>query len=264
MSTLNPYVRVEKRPLYASDSMKSGGFTVRVADDTDPTGWKEAGVVSEDYLLVPNAEVRSIAEEIADRSQFNFEEEKIFFDGKRYSLALVARNEGLVEPLVGDFIGLGLLFENSYDGSRKLAASLFAYRLACKNGMLVPSLFRQVRFKHLRSSSGWQGDVNRALSMLAMAPAGLEKFARASRKLASMRISAGRLREIRQKAVPKLPVTLWGRTLDRFVNEESLDGFGLLNAVTYVTWHDEKPSASTFGHNEYASTGLVNYALSLN
>src|SRR5690606_41838713 len=99
------------------------------------------------------------------------------------------------------------------------------------------------------------------LAMIAAAPAGLARFAEAARSLASMRVSAGPLQEIRRDVLPRLPVTLWGKTIDRFLAHESLDGFGVLNAVTNVTWHDPSPSRATYGHNEYATTQLVRYAL---
>lgn len=258
---VDPYLHVEMRPLYAADAMRSHGRTVRITDTSDPSGFREVGLVSPDYVLVPNADVRDLALEVAARSGLGFEVEQTFFDGKRYALSLVSRDRGLVETRVGDYVGLGLRFENSYDGSTKLSASLFAYRLACKNGMLVPELFERVAFKHLRSISGWEDEVQRTLRMVGSSAAGLERFAHAARALASMRVGAGRLREIRQEVLPKLPVTLWGKTIDRFLAHEQLDGFGLLNAVTNVTWHDPNPSASTYRHNEYATQQLVRYAL---
>lgn len=264
-NTPDPYAPIEKRSLVTHDGMRSNGYTVRLADEAAPTGWREVGVVSQDYLLVPNADVRDLAFEICDRSGIVFEEEKVFFDGKRYALALAAKEDHASNPLVetrpGDYVGLGMLFENSYDGSRRLSASLFAYRLACSNGMLVRDLFKRVAFRHTRSSRGWEGEVERALAMLAGAPRGLERFAEGARNLTSMRTSASRLREIREAVLPKLPVTLWGKTMDRFLLAEQLDGFGLLNAATNVLWHEERPTASMFGWNEYAASGLVSYAL---
>src|SRR5690606_4046515 len=128
---IDPYAPIEKRSLWTTDSMRSGGYSVRVADPSSPSGWAECGVVSADYLVVSNAEVRDVAREIASRSGLRFAEEKTFFDGKRYALDLVAKDDGLVEARVGDHVGLGLRVENSYDGSRRFGASLFAYRLAC-------------------------------------------------------------------------------------------------------------------------------------
>lgn len=258
---LDPYAPIEKRSLWTTDAMRSRGYSVRLQDPASPTGWRECGVVSDDYLVVPNADVRDLAREIAGRSGLRFSEAKTFFDGKRYALALVAKEDGLVETKVGDFVGLGLRVENSYDGSRRFSASLFAYRLACSNGMLVPSLFKRVTFRHTRASAGWDEDAGRALAMIGASHHGLTRFAEAARALASMRVSAGRLREVRQAVLPKLPVTLWGRVLDRFVLHEELDGYGLLNAVTNVTWHDPSPTAATFEHNEASASALVAYAL---
>ena len=79
--------------------------------------------------------------------------------------------------------------------------------------------------------------------------------------LAAMRVSASRLREVRQTVLPKLPVSLWGKVLDRFLLHEELDGFGLLNAATAVTWHTPKATAAALEHNEYATERLVHYAL---
>lgn len=258
---LDPFSPIEKRSLFAADAMRSRAFTVRLEDAAQTSGWREVGVVSADYLLVPNREVVSMAADVVSASALPFQEERVHFDGKRFAYALAAKTGPLVDVQVGDSVGLGLLFENSYDGSKKLSASLFAFRLACLNGMLVPSLFKRVTFKHSRSNEGWGEDVQRALAMLASAPAGLERFATAGRALSSMRVTASRLREVRERVVPKLPVTVWGRVVDRFLLHEELDGWGLLNAATNVLWHDEKATAATLSWNEYVSTGLVEYAL---
>lgn len=259
---MDPYAPIEKRSLFTADVMKSRAFSVRLSNPQAPTGWDEVGVVSEDYLLVPNAEVRQIAHEIVDRSGLPFREERVRFDGKRFSYALTTAERGPLEDVrVGDPVGLGLLFENSYDGSKRLSASLFAYRLACKNGMLARDLFRRVAFKHQRHNADWEHDMAAALSMLRSAPVGLRRFAEAGRALTSMRVSASRLREVRESVLPEMPVTLWGKTIDRFLLHEQLDGYGLLNAATNLTWHDERATASVLSHNEYATSRLVEYAL---
>lgn len=60
---------------------------------------------------------------------------------------------------VVDVVGLGIMFENSYDRIRKLGASLYVHRLACVNGMLIPQHFARVRFKHELASAHWGDDV---------------------------------------------------------------------------------------------------------
>ena len=258
---LDPYAAVERRRLVTPDGMRSNGHTVRLADATQPGGWRECGVVGPSYLCVENASVRDLAYEVADRSGLGFEAERTFFDGKRYGLYMAATEKGLVETVVGDFVGLGMAFQNSYDGSQKLQASLYVHRLACLNGMLVPDLLGRVAVKHDPSGVHWEAEVSRVLAAVEKAPERLYRFAEAARNLAGMRITAGRLREIRSDVLGSMPVTLWGQTVDRFLGHEDLTGWGLLNAATNVLWHAERPTAATFTHNEAVTSALVRYAL---
>ena len=224
---LDPYAEIEKAPLYTPDRMRSRGYSVRLEDDGADDGWREVGLVSEDYLLVPNADVRGMAHEVGARSGLRFEEARTFFDGKRYALALAARSEAVhVEVEVGDYVSLGMLFENSYDGSCRLTASLFAYRLACKNGMLAGDLFARVRFRHSRESRGWEDELARSLAMLAGAQSGLRRFADGSARLARHRLGTAELAAIRTRYLDRLPVTLWGKVVDRYLAARVADGVG--------------------------------------
>lgn len=258
---IDPYAAIEKRRLVTPDGMRSSGHTVRLADPTQPGGWRECGVVSPSYLLVENAAVRDLAHEVADRSGLGFTTERTFFDGKRYGLYMAATERGLVETTVGDFVGLGLAFQNSYDGSQKLQACLYVHRLACLNGMIVPDLMGRVAVRHDPSGVHWEEEVGRVLAAVERAPERLYRFAEAARNLASMRVTASRLREIRSDVLGSMPVSLWGQTVDRFLAHEELTGWGLMNAATQILWHADKPSAATFAHNEAASSALVRYAL---
>lgn len=257
-----PYAPIEKRRLQTADGMDSAGYTVRISDPDTESGWRECGIVSEDYLLIPNARVRDLAGEIAYRSGLGFEEDRTFFDGKRYFLGLTAREAQTVEVKPGDVLGLSLGFWNSYDGSRAFSAGVYLTRLVCSNGMVAKSLFKEVRFRHDPSASEWEKEVERALSALRYAEGGIARFAVAARALASMRVSSSRLREIRRDVLDKLPVTLWGKVMDRYLLEEELSGWGLLNAATAVTWHADRPTVSDFRHNEYAVSSLIEHALS--
>ena len=257
----DPYAPVEKRRLMTGDAMLSRGFTVRRADPTAPTGWAECGVVSEDYALVENAALRDLTHEVAARSGLDWTEEKVFFDGRRYRLVLVAPDAHAVEVAVGDTVGLGLVASNAYDGTLKLSLSLVAFRLACRNGLCVPSLFKRVAIRHDGSARGWEAEVRAALAMVAGAGAGMARFGHAARVLASQRLPASTLRTLRTTVVPKLPVSLWGRSVDRLLRHEELSPWGLLQAVTHECWHAERPTAADYAWNEYASTALVGYAL---
>ena len=256
-----PYAPVEKVRLVTPGAERSAAYSVRVRR---PDGSShEAGVVSDAYLLVENERVRDLACEAAYRSGLGFTEERVFWDGKRYSLFLAARERGLIEVAPGDAVGLGIAFSNSYDGSQRLAASLYVLRLACSNGMVAPELFRRATFRHVPAGQHWEAEVARALSVLDAAHVGLARFAEACRALKGMRLTASRLREVRRGPLASVPVTLWGQVLDRMLEHERLDDglYALLNAATAETWHAEKATAATYRHNEAATTGLVRYAL---
>jgi len=258
---IDPYAAIEKTPLYARDAMKSRGYSVRLADGEIPGGWREVGVVSPNYLLVPNAEVRQMAADVAEASGLVWAEDRVFFDGRRYAYGLVADPVDVyAEVTVGDVLGLGLLFENSYDGSRTLRASLYVHRLACANGMLAPERMARVRFKHSRGSVSWRQDVARTLSMLGAAPEMLSSFARSAARLARHRLSTPELAAIRAEPLAAMPVSLWGRVVDRYLSSEEPTGWGLLNAVTAECWHNERPTVADYRHNETATSGLLRYA----
>lgn len=262
MSTPDPYATIEKVPLYASDNMQSQGYSVRLEDPSAEDGWKEVGIVSRDYLLVPNRQVRDMAYEITGRTNLQWSKEKVFFDGKRFAFVLTTRECIAQEVTPGDPVGLGLMFENSYDGSRKLAASLLAYRLACSNGMLTPEHFARMRFKHDRSSKGWEKDARRAMSMLGSAEEGLKRFVRGARTLQELTLTPAELKDLRQHELKDLPVTLWGKTVDQFLLDEEHTGWGLLNAGTHATWHRDR-SIRDFTYNEQITEGLLQYAQNL-
>jgi len=258
-TTPSPYAEIEKVPLYASDQMQSRGYSVRIENPDADTGWEEVGLVSEDYLLVSNRQVRNMAQEIAHRTPLTWHEEKVFFDGKRFVYGLVTKEGARQEVSTGDVVSLGMLFENSYDGSRKLSSSLFAYRLACTNGMLMPDYFAQMRFRHERSSQGWEDEVERAMSMLSEADKGLERFANGAKQLHSLRIGSQELAALRSDVLSSVPITLWGKTVDRYLLHEEHTGWGLLNAGTNIVWHKGR-SMRDFTHNETFTQGLIRYA----
>ena len=259
---LDPYADIEKVPLQTKDGMKSRGYTVRLEDAREAAGWREVGVVSEDYLLIPNRDVRDLASEIAMRAGGIWSLSKEFFDGRRYVYALVLRDRCLEDVAVGDPVGLGLMFENSYDGSRRLSASIFVNRLVCTNGMIAPKLFRRVRFKHDHSGANWEDETSKALEMLRHAPLGLKDFVRAAKALTSLNMTTDELARIREHVLAKVPVTLWGKIVDQLLLHEDLTGWGLMNAATAVLWHAEKATASDFAHNETITSALLSYTSS--
>ena len=263
-STPSAYAPIEKVPLQTRDGMRSKAFTVRIEDASTDAGWREVGTVSEDYLLVPNRDVRDMAEEIAVRTGHEFVTARTLFDGRRFALALAFPTALAVEVKVGDPVSVGIMFENSYDGSKRLSASLYVHRLACSNGMVCPQLFGRVRFRHTLASQGWEDEVARVLSVLSTARSGVEQFALGAARLASTQITYRHLRALRQGVLKDVPLTLWARALDRTLQHEENSLYGLMNGATAVLWHDPKQTVRDVEHNEVITTGLLSYATRLN
>ena len=261
---LSPYAPIEKVPLQTHDGMRSRAFTVRIEDGTAETGFREVGTVSEDYLLVPNRDVRDMAEEIARRTGHEFVTARTLFDGRRFALALAFPTALAVEVKVGDPVSVALMLRNSYDGSERLSASLYVHRLACSNGLVCPKLFGRVRFRHTLASAGWEDEVARVLSVLATSRVGVEQFARGAARLASTQITYRHLRALRQGVLKDVPLTLWAKALDRTLQHEENSLYGLLNGATAVLWHDPKQTVRDVEHNEAITAGLLAYATKLN
>src|SRR5690606_12128765 len=133
-------------------------------------------------------------------------------------------------------------------------------RLACSNGMLAPQYFSRMRFKHDSTSLGWTDEIERALSVLEHADTSLVRFADAARVLDNMQLGSQELRHLRKEVLPRLPTTLWGKMLDQYLLNEELTGWGFLNAGTNICWHNEKGTISDFGHNEYLTSSLIEFA----
>ena len=73
---MNPYTQVRKVPLFYG-GVQSNAFSVQTMQDNK---WKEVGNVSNNYLLVENEEVKSMADDVITRSGLEWEPIKTFWD----------------------------------------------------------------------------------------------------------------------------------------------------------------------------------------
>ena len=133
---IEPYAEIEKKPLVYDDNRAiSSGYGVTIKTTDSEKQWEEIGIVSPNYLLVPNKQVKDMADEIIDASNYNFTPHKTFWNGKQYMTSYSVEDHNFGEVAVGDPITLGLMVQNSYDQSWVLSISLFAIRKLCDNGM---------------------------------------------------------------------------------------------------------------------------------
>ena len=267
----NPYAPIRKVPL-DYNGIQSSAYSIQLEDwckvGTDIHGepeygtkWLEKGVVSGNYLLIPNQEVREMGEAIARESDHKWIENKTFFNGKQFMYSMTTEQAIGECAGEGENISLGFAMWNSYDGSRALSFELFLNRLVCMNGMVTKKYFDSYRFKHDPTSSDWQEDLDKVCTLISEVPYlhYLETFDHLS---ATGELNSHSLGKIRNKYLPKVPVSTWGKIMDKFLCEEEYNkhrGWDLLNASTNILWHNKKQTMADFNMNGYIVQGMCDY-----
>ena len=269
-----PYNEIRKVPL-DYEGISSSAYAVQRKDIViNKTGshdkWVECGVVGQNYLLIPNADVKEMANTISQECNAEFAPAKEFFDGRRYFYGLVSKTH-TTEIAKGDDIALGLGFWNSYDGSTALKMKMFLMRLVCTNGMMTNDHFNSYKFKHDHTSEGYEDEMMKVVSIINGCGDSVEKIARNFRDMYATEMDLTSLKDIRNK-IPALPTTTWGKITDRYLEgyikderngDSSLEKntmWDFYNACTDVLWHTDKPTVASFQHNAYVTDNLLSIA----
>ncbi|GAB5519707.1 MAG: hypothetical protein RhofKO_19580 [Rhodothermales bacterium] len=210
-------------------------------------------LLAPDYLLVPNHELKAMAEEVAAASRFSWQPQREFFDGTRYLYSLVT-SDLTAEVTEGDVIRLGLLAKQSYDGTQRAAVEMYAERLVCANGMRVKDGLFSFAFEHRvnqRASEVWRIELKRASYQLRHIAVRFEQFVQRLRMLRAVRIDHEEMRRFTEALPKSFPATTYGEIVRRFYAAEEATAFGLLNACTWVTWHrGAKATIEDYRRNE--------------
>ena len=264
---MNPYQEIRKVPLDYS-GIQSSAYAVQRYDEEK--GWKEAGVVGQNYMLLPNQEVKDIAEDLLSSSVVNFELDKEFFNGKNFMLAYkavdsVASVDYTVNDDELDKLNLGIQFWNSYDGSRSFGFSLMLYRLVCLNGMMSKLHLQNHRFRHAPGSEDWNNQLEAMVHNINLSQdgenQGLNQMVEGIAALNDYRLSSKKLGQVRHNHLKEIPTGVWGEITDRFLNPEGeyysdTNGWGLLNSATDILWHKENPTVASYNQNQIVVDGL--------
>lgn len=262
---MHPFAEIEVIPLYSKDGMKSSGKSVRIRDEESETGWDEVGIVSPNYLLVPNEKVKAVIGQIAERSKIaDWKEKKCFFDGKRFIYCITTESiTAEIQP--GDFIRFGLIAHNSYDGSRAISVGAYAEHLVCSNGMTCETFFSRFTFRHSQGNINWDDETEKAfLSIMPTSKAKLVVFASMLNKLSRKPMQLADLKLLRKTYLNELSSAVWGKVIDRYLLDEKHSAFGLLDACTRIFWHNERQNYSDYRNDSYATDALISYARHLN
>ena len=262
---MDAYAPIRKVPL-DYNGIQSSAFSVQMEKikEGEIPKWNEVGVVGNKYLLIPNKEVKLLADEIAEESNLTWEPLRTFFDGRRYFNARICKSQKS-EVAKDDDVALGMGFWNSYDGSTALSFRLFLVRLVCTNGMVTKDFFSSYRFKHDNTSEDYQEEIIKAANIINNSEEQVEVVMNKFRKMNDMEFNLDELSMIR-KNLPAIPVTTWGKIVDQYLrkhgNTEIQDSprnsyWTFYNACTDILWHDKKPTTASFTHNAYITDQLL-------
>ena len=267
---INPYGEIRKVPL-DYQGIKSTAYAVQRQEiKNEMLNWKECGVVGSNYLLVPNSEVKELADEIATESALTWEPMKTFFNGKQFAYFMQCKSD-TTEIAKDDDIALGMAFWNSYDGSTALQFRTFLVRLVCTNGMITKDFMNLMKFKHNKTSEGYDKQIINAAKVVDNCGDDIETVAKRMRKMVETPVDLRELAYIRANHLNHIPVTLWGKISSHFLNKahkewdcgEHNNGpmnttmWDFYNACTDVLWHDEKPTMASLEHNQVITDRLL-------
>ena len=258
---IHPYGQIRKVPL-DYEGIKSTAYAVQRQEiKNEMLNWKECGVVGSNYLLVPNSEVRDLANEIATKSELTWEPMKTFFNGKQFAYFMQCKSE-TTEIAKDDDIALGMAFWNSYDGSTALQFRTFLVRLVCTNGMITKDFMNLMKFKHNKTSEGYEKQIINAAKVVDNCGDDIETVAKRMRKMVETPIDLNELANMRNTHLSHIPVTLWGKISTHFLQKHDSDIFNVnmwdfYNACTDILWHDEKPTMASLEHNQVITDKLL-------
>ena len=85
---IDPFVEIQKRLLSSGTGTMANIYGVEIADPKAKTGWRNAGAVSERYLLIPNKVFYDLIIQLADRSGYDYEVSRLFWDDKRFAIVI--------------------------------------------------------------------------------------------------------------------------------------------------------------------------------
>jgi len=258
MNVYDPYVPIEKVPLFTGDgSMQSRMFSVKMevpykTEDGD-TKMKphECGVVSEQFMLIPNSEVKTFSDDLMSNLPGNWMTGKEIFDGSKYMMTQVCNNGFATHELkVGDKIAMGLMWRNAYDMTTSFSFEIFINVLSCLNGMTHKLWFNKFRFRHTPNNANWKEVLDEAKQTIVLAADSMPELVENLDRLNNIELdTTDKLKNIRKDCLGKdtLGYTQWGKVVDRFVTESPANGknhtlWDMTQACTHTFWNSGKDS----------------------
>jgi hypothetical protein len=113
---LNPFTPIEAVPTFSLGEDAPTAHRVYLTSVSDGRGRRYLGTIPAQKLLLSNQEIRAMAQEITGQSPWDWTPKTTFFDGWHLAYSLVTEDCS-ADVDAENPLSLGLLFQNSYDGS---------------------------------------------------------------------------------------------------------------------------------------------------
>lgn len=177
----NPFCDVDLMPLEETSGKYS---VVRLKSEGDEPTFvpinSKGAIHGENYRLVPNTQVRQIAEDVLTRTGMNFrplgiehnedltKSRALLWDGKKYAQRWCMPEVGL--RVGGDekhSMMLGVQAINSYDGSYKVGLQFFMLALECLNQFHTGNMLGNFTFSHFDTGGNTlESDIQNASALI--------------------------------------------------------------------------------------------------
>lgn len=229
----DPFAEAKTEPVEVAGK-EVAKLAVTVKDDDGE--YQCVGILSKDYPLIKNTVARDMGSNIMSRSDYEWRELKVLWDGKKFVQYFVTREPiAQIQTQMGGNgihpLHLGLMMRNTYDGTGKYGLEIFGFDFVCTNQFISRNRFGYFAIYHHDSQTFKIDDAIENVSigannLLAIAP----KFQEMTAIPLTTEIVVGARKNT------KIPSSKWGSVLDRLAVEEATK-FGLYSAMTYVTSH---------------------------
>ncbi|MBN1435414.1 DUF932 domain-containing protein [Candidatus Fermentibacterales bacterium] len=181
-------------------------------------------VHSTSYNLLANADVERAARRVLDDSGLDWRRVRETWTGRFWARQWMSDYQ-IEAPAVGDVLALGLLVQNSYDGSAQASMVLMAYVVACTNGLMSSRHFESYAMKHLVSETF---DTRGAVAKLNAGMQQVQELVPVMERLHRIPLTVDLLVDVAVRT--QLPRAEWGFVLEKLKGAET--AYGLLMALT--------------------------------
>ena len=253
------YADIQTTPLTTINGNETNYLGLEIKNDrSEEEEWLPLDKpVTDNYLLVQNSEVLSIATQLVNENNLTIDmhKQKQMFNGRQFKLFLPLEDHLQKEIQPGDTVRTGLVFQNSYDMSMSFGFSIYLERLLCSNGMTGISQFPFVKFRHTHKSADWMDEIFRTSSALQATGA----FNQVIDKLAEMtqiRVDYDWCVNNYKELMTDIPSNLADPIIRNFFQKGDDSMWALMNAGTDIMWHKE--SGNQFASIKHNGTFVNN------